>query len=663
MKTQIWLRGFIYSFIVIQLFLLSGCQKTYSPAKNIKLLPLFTDNMVLQQKQDIPIWGKAELGGEVVVTLNKQEEKGIVDEDGNWKVNLSPVPAGGPYELMISGEKIHKFKNVMVGEVWVCSGQSNMEMPIAGWGIINNYKEEIANANYPNIRLLMVEKKTANTPQEKFNSDGWKECSSETVPEFSAVAYFFGRHLSRELDVPIGLIETAWGGTLAEAWTSGPTLKKFPEFKGIVEKIEIDKSSDEERAIATKKMIAEWPDKIEEALVNSGTFKHGFQKAGFSTDKWKSMKLPTTWEETGLEYDGVVWFSKDVKVPKSWKGKDLVLTLGKINDYDITWFNGKRVGRGIDVADFRVYKIPGSLVNTGENKITVQVLDIGNHGGLYGPANKMKLSSKDKSISLVGNWKYKVDPVKIGIDKLPVKPSLNFSPNRPSVLYNGMINPLLSYGIRGAIWYQGESNAGRALQYRSLFKSLINDWRKAWGQSDFPFLFVQLANFMKRVNEPVDEPWSHLREAQTMALQLPNTGMAVTIDIGDEIDIHPKNKQDVGKRLALNALAKVYGKDIPYSGPLYRSMKVEGNKIVLQFDNTNKGLKIKGNKKLKGFTIAGENKKFVWAKAKIDGDKVIVSNSKINKPVAVRYGWAPNPDCNLFNGAELPASPFRTDNW
>ena len=663
MKTKIWLKGFIYSLIFILLFLFSGCQKTYSPAKNIKLLPLFTDNMVLQQNQDIPIWGKAEPGGEVVVTLNKQEEKRIVDEDGNWKVNLSPVPAGGPYELVISGEKTHKFNNVMVGEVWVCSGQSNMEMPIAGWGIINNYKEEIANANYPNIRLLMVEKKTANTPQEIFNSDGWKECSSEAVPEFSAVAYFFGRHLSRELDVPIGLIETAWGGTLAEAWTSGPTLKKFPEFKGIVEKIEIDKSSDEERAIATKKMIAEWPDKIEEALVNSGTFKHGFQKSDYNTVSWKTMKLPTTWEETGLKYDGVVWFSKDVKVPKSWKGKDLVLTLGKINDYDITWFNGKRVGRGIDVADFRVYKIPGSLVNAGENKITVQVLDIGNHGGLYGPANKMKLSSKDKSISLVGNWKYKVDPVKIVIDKLPVKPSLNLSPNRPSVLYNGMINPLLPYGIMGAIWYQGESNAGRALQYRLLFKSLISDWRNAWGQGDFPFLFVQLANFMKRVNEPVDEPWSHLREAQTMALQLPNTGMAVTIDIGDEIDIHPKNKQDVGKRLALNALAKVYGKDIPYSGPLYRSMKVEGNKIVLQFDNTNKGLKIKGNKKLKGFAIAGENKKFVWAKAKIVGDEVVVSNSKIKYPVAVRYGWAPNPDCNLYNGAELPASPFRTDEW
>ncbi|VAX24387.1 Sialic acid-specific 9-O-acetylesterase, partial [hydrothermal vent metagenome] len=629
MKRKMLLNGVIYAFIVILLFQLSGCQRSYPPAKDITLVPLFTDNMVLQQKQDIPIWGKAEPGGEVLVTLNKQEKKGIVDDEGNWKVSLAPVPAGGPYELVISGEKTHRIKNVMVGEVWVCSGQSNMEMPLAGWGIINNYKKEIANANYPNIRLLVVEKKAANTPQEKFNSDGWKECSSESIPEFSAVAYFFGRYLHGELNVPIGLIETAWGGTVAEAWTSGPALKKFPEFKDIVEKIAADKSTDEEREIATKKMIAAWPDKIEEILVNSGTFNHGFQKADYNTDKWKTMKLPTTWEETGLDYDGVVWFSKEVKVPKSWEGKDLVLTLGKINDYDITWFNGKRVGRGTDVADFRVYKIPGNIVKAGENKITVQVLDIGNHGGLYGPANRMKLSTKDKSISLVGNWKYKVDPIKIDINKLPVKPSLNFSPNRPSVLYNGMINPLLPYGIRGAIWYQGESNAGRALQYRSLFKSLINDWRKAWGEGDFPFLFVQLANFMKRYDEPVDESWSYLREAQTMALQLPNTGMAVTIDIGNAIDIHPKNKQDVGKRLALIALAKVYGKNIPYSGPMYKSMKIEGDKIILQFDNTNKGLKTKGDKKLKGFAIGGKDKKFVWAKAKIEGNEVVVSNSKI----------------------------------
>ncbi|NOR75419.1 MAG: hypothetical protein GQ525_09690, partial [Draconibacterium sp.] len=265
---------------MLLLLLITGCQK---PAKDISLLPLFTDNMVLQQKQDIPIWGKAEPGGEVIITLNEQQKKTIVDDDGNWKVSLSPVPAGGPYELVISGEETLTIKNVMVGEVWICSGQSNMEMPLAGWGIINNYKEEIANANYPNIRLLMVEKETASTPKENFNSDGWKECSPETIPEFSAVAYFFGRHLRGELNVPIGLIETAWGGTLAEAWTSGSTLKEFPEFKDIVEMIAADKSTDEEKAIALKKMTGVWPDKIEEILVNKGTLNHGYQKADYNT--------------------------------------------------------------------------------------------------------------------------------------------------------------------------------------------------------------------------------------------------------------------------------------------------------------------------------------------------------------------------------------------
>ena len=640
-----------------------SCQKTYPPAKDITLLPLFTDNMVLQQKQEIPIWGKAKPGGEVVVSLNNQKKKGIVDDDGNWRVNLSPIPAGGAYELVISGEKVHKINNVMVGEVWVCSGQSNMEMPIVGVGKVNNYKEEVANSSYPNIRLLHVDRVMATTPQEKLVSDGWEECSSETTPNFSAVAYFFGRYLHGELNVPIGLIEVAYGGTLVEAWTSGAALKKIPEFTDIVIEIESDKTTDKEKEIATKKKLAEWPDKIEEILVNSGTLNHGFQNSDYNNDDWQLMKLPTVWETHDLYIDGVVWFSKDVIVPKSWDGEDLVLSLGKINDYDITWFNGKRVGRGTDITDLRVYKIPCSLVKIGQNKIVVQVMDIGGSGGIYGPAKKMKLSSEKESISLVGNWKYKVDPIKLDVTKLPEKQDQNAGVHRPSVLYNGMINPLIPYGIRGAIWYQGESNAERAYQYRTLFKTLIKDWRNVWDQGDFPFLFVQLANFKDIKGQPAEDSWAELREAEAMALQLPNTGMVVTIDIGEAKDIHPKNKQDVGKRLALNALGTVYGKKTPYSGPLYRSMTIEGNKIRLQFTNTDRGLRIKGGKKLKEFAISGNDKKFVWAEAEIKGDEIVVSSPKIKNPVAVRYGWAANPLCNLYNGADLPASPFRTDDW
>jgi sialate O-acetylesterase len=649
--------------LIVVLVIFSSCKESYPPAENIVLNPLFTDNMVLQQNQEIHIWGTANPDGEIVVKFDNIEKSVVADTSGKWSVDFSPKLAGGPYELLIRGKKTYKIKNVMIGEVWICSGQSNMEMPLAGWGEINNYKKEIENAKYPNIRLLMVEKKMANTTQEYFNSKGWKECSPETIPEFSAVAYFFGRHLYKELNIPIGLIESAWGGTVVEAWTSGKTLKRFPEFTDIISYIEADKRTDKEKLLAAKKKLNEWPDKIEQILKNSGTLNHGFQNANYNTQNWKTMKLPTIWENAGLELDGVVWFSKSVNLPKAWSGKDLTLSLGKINDYDITWFNGKRIGRGTDVADSRVYKIPSSLVKEGLNKITVEVLDIGNVGGLYGPAKDMKLTMQNDIISLDGNWKYKVDPIKIDVNKLPEKPTSNSGANRPTVLYNGMINPLLSYGIKGAIWYQGESNAERAYQYRTLFKSLIKDWRHAWNIGDFPFLFVQLANFKKYKSTPSEDSWAELREAQTMALELPNTGMAVTIDIGDAKDIHPKNKQEVGRRLALNALAKVYNQNISYSGPLFKSMKVEGNKIRLQFANTDKGLKIKGGKNLKGFAIAGDDKKFVWASAKIEGNEVIVWNTKIKNPVAVRYGWAANPVCNLYNGVDLPASPFRTDDW
>lgn len=648
-------------FILFMVFM--GCQNTNKPARNISVTPLFTDNMVLQQKQNIPVWGKAEPGGEVTVVTKERNEKAIADSDGKWKVILDAMPAGGPYELIISGEKSITIKNVMIGEVWICSGQSNMEMPLAGWGKIENYENEISNARYPNIRLITVDKTTANLPQEDFKSDGWKECSPENVALFSAVAYFFGRDLHLDLNVPIGLIHTSWGGTIAEAWTSGPTLKSFPEFAEEVKTIESDTLSEEAKIRAREKSMAEWPDKIERVLVDKGTLDHGFQHPDYKSDNWQTMSLPTLWEDAGLNLDGVVWFSREINIPESWQGEDLLLSLGKINDYDITWFNGVRVGRGIDVSELRKYKVPGSIVVPGKNRIVVEVLDIGNVGGMYGPADEMKLESATGSIPLTGKWKYKIDPINIDIGELPKKPDENSQINRPTILYNAMIHPLMPYGIRGAIWYQGESNAGRAYQYRKLFKEMIGDWRKNWGQGDFPFLFVQLANFMEAKPQPEEDAWAELREAQTMALELPNTGMAVAIDIGDEKDIHPKNKQVVGRRLALNALAIVYNRAISYSGPMYRSMKVEDGKIRLQFSHIDGGLKINGGERLEGFAIAGKDKKFVWGEAKIEGDEIVVWNRNITQPESVRYAWASNPVCNLYNGAGLPASPFRTDSW
>jgi sialate O-acetylesterase len=647
--------------LVFSLFTLMSCQISKNPAKNIALNSLFTDHMVLQQKQNIPIWGTAEPGGEVILNLNKQQKSTIVDTSGNWSIQLDPISAGGPYILTIKGEETITINNVMIGEVWICSGQSNMEMPISQ---INNFQEEIEKANYSNIRLLMVDKEMAITPQEKFSSSGWKECSSETIPDFSAVAYLFGRKLHTDLNVPIGLIQTAWGGTVVEAWTSAKSLKSINEFVEEIEALNIDTVEVEEIEISYNKVQREWIDEVNRKLSDAGIFSRGYNTYGYDTKEWNKLDVPKTWEKQNIRFDGVMWVKKNITIPKEWQGKELTLNLGPINDFDITWFNGELVGSKPSVGMFRSYNIPQKLLKDGKNEITVLILDIGNNGGIYGaPENTVIVNSDSATISLAGKWEYKTDDFDPSIISIPPSWPGASVQNRPTVLYNGMIKPLLPYGIRGAIWYQGESNADRAIQYRKLFKNLITNWREVWGRGDFPFLFVQLANYMSIKNKPSNEPWANLREAQTMAMDLPNTGMAVSIDIGDEKDIHPKNKQDVGMRLAINALAKVYGKDIPYSGPIYKSMKIDGPKIQIHFSNTEKGLKIKGSKELKGFAIAGEDKKFVWAKAKIEGTKVIVWSSKIKNPVAVRYAWASNPICNLYNGADLPASPFRTDDW
>jgi sialate O-acetylesterase len=355
--------------------------------------------------------------------------------------------------------------------------------------------------------------------------------------------------------------------------------------------------------------------------------------------------------------DGLVWFCRDIEIPASWEGKELVLNLGKINDFDLTWFNGQKIGRGTDVSEFRVYQVPASLLKRGKNRISVLVLDRGNFGGLYGPAQKMNLSAGKESIPLTGHWQYFVNPVQVELNKFPKKKNNN------SEAFNGMIHPLLSYGIKGVIWYQGEANVEWACQYREHFRALINDWRNLWGQGDFPFLFVQLPNFMESKPQPAEDEWAEMRESQSMVLDLPRTGMAVTIDIGEAADIHPRNKQEVGRRLALQALANVYGKDLPFSGPSFQSMTIEGDKIRIRFDHTFGGLKIKGDGTLQGFAIAGEDRKFAWASARIEGGEVIAWNPGIPGPVAVRYAWASNPVCNLINTADLPASPFRTDQW
>jgi len=631
---------------------------------DIRLPSVIGDHMVLQRGIKAPLWGWAEPGEEVRlgVSWHRMERRTVADADGKWMFTVSTPPAGGPYEITLAGKNTIALKNVLVGEVWVCSGQSNMEWPLHAAA---NGAQEVATADHPNIRLFTVQKKIAGDPETDCTGQ-WSPCSPETAPGFSAVGYFFGRYLQKELGVPVGLINTSWGGTVAEAWTSSEALAKMPEFKALLDRIAKAKSDPDAAMKKYQDALAKWQKKIEAA----GAQGQGCIEPGFDDSSWQEVELPVLWEQTGLgNFDGLVWFRQTIEVPDSWVGKELVLELGPIDDQDTTWVNGVKIGAHTEANQWqalRKYKIGSDIIQAGKNVIAVQVLDTGGSGGIYGQPEQMRLKPAggpdDKAIALAGKWRYKVGYDLASMPPQPQPPAWMNNPNAPTVLYNGMIAPLVPFGIRGAIWYQGESNAGRAYQYRELFPTMITNWRQDWGLGDFPFLFVQLANFMPTEPEPGESAWAELREAQLMTLELPNAGMATIIDIGEANDIHPKNKQDVGKRLALWALAQTHGRDIVYSGPLYKSMEIKGNKALLHFDHIGAGLMTQGGP-LTGFAIAGTDRKFVWAQARIEGSTVVVSSDKVAEPAAVRYAWANNPTCNLFNKAGLPASPFRTDDW
>jgi sialate O-acetylesterase len=515
-KRNMRFNGRIKIVVLALTFVLSGVLSA-----DVRLPAVIGANMVLQQGMAVPIWGWADPCEvvRIITHWSNMDLMAVADANGFWKINIvtpsPPPPNGGPCEIIITGKNTIILKNVLVGDVWVCSGQSNMEFPLS-WSA--NSQQEINEANYPQIRLFTVGKKVSYTPMG--NCQGhWQECSPATAKNFSAVAYFFGREIHRQLGVPVGLIHASWSGTPAESWMSKEYLASEPNFQPILKRFD--------------DTVANYPE------------------------------LKQKYNEQKAQYDSM--------------------------------------------------------------------------------AAKMRAE-------------HKTPPPK------PNEPVGLNSPYSPTGLFNGMIRPIIPYTIRGIIWYQGESNTGRAEQYRTLFPAMIKCWREAWKEGDLPFYYVQLANFMAVRPEPGPSEWAELREAQLMTLATPNTGMAVAIDVGEANNIHPKNKQDIGKRLSLWALAKTYKKDVEYSGPLYKYMEVKDNNAILHFDNVGGGLISKGGD-LKGFAIAGADRKFVWADAKIEGDTVVVQSDKVAEPVAVRYGWADNPVCNLYNKANLPASPFRTDAW
>lgn len=634
---------------------------------DVKLPALFSDHMVLQQQMEAPVWGWAESGEHVTVTgsWDNSDISTKAGLDGRWRVKVNTPKASGPYTLTIQGKNRIELDNILIGEVWICSGQSNMEMGLQkeSWqkGILN-YKSEIAAANYPNIRLFTVPKVAAMEVQEDCIGS-WTICSPQNIARFSASAYFFGRRIHRELGIPVGLVHVSWGGSAAEAWMSQEALKEFPEFSGALDVI---KKGDLE---ASKKEFEEkltgWWKYVETSDV--GMVNH-WDRPQTDTSNWKTVSIPQQWEKIpGMEgLDGVVWFKKNVNIPKAWADKVLWLEIGPIDDMDMVWFNGHKIGEHLELGYWdkpREYEIPASVIQSGENNITIRVVDNMGGGGLWGTDNQYMIRPADKSdepINFAGSWFYQIGLDLAGKQPMPTAPTASKDQYTPTMLYNGMLSPVMPYGMQGVIWYQGETNTWRAYQYRKLFPALIRNWRNDWNQGDFPFYFAQIAPY----NYGTEGYCPELQEAQMMTLSaINNTGMAVTADIGNISDIHPRNKQLVGQRLALWALAKTYNRnDIVYSGPLYKTMRIEGDRIRLIFDQVGSGLMSLGGP-LTEFTIAGDDENFVPAQAEIENNTIVVSSHLVNNPAAVRYAWSNTAVGNLYNLDMLPASPFRTDAW
>ena len=616
--------------------------------------PLFADNAVLQQGMKVPVWGTAAPGEKIRVEIAGQSFSTTASFGGEWKIEILPMKAGGPHTMTISGRNKIVLTNILVGEVWICGGQSNMEFPLgpqAGEKPITDWQQEAASANYPAIRQFYVPHVKEFAPAKTVNGN-WSVCSPKTVTNFTAVGYFFGRDLFKAKHVPIGLIHSSWGGTVAEAWTSEATLSRMPYFADALAQVKLLVANPAQAGEQFQARQEAWYAREDWGLKTNPPW----NDPELNVSSWKPMTLPTVWQNAGYpDFHGLFWFRRSFDLPDNWDGSDVELHLGAIDDNDTTWVNGKWAGAtaGWDLP--RIYQVPGSVLRRTNNVIAVRVLDTGGGGGIWGKGYAMvanyKTAGRTNSILLNGEWLCKQSaPLN---DTSPSPVDYSQSPNAPTALYNGMIAPLLPYAIRGVIWYQGEANIGRERQYRTLFPALITDWRSAWGEGDFPFLFVQIAPFTGNTPE--------IREAQLIALEhTTNTAMAVTIDCGDAQTIHPPHKQPVGARLALAARVLACGEKVEYSGPIFDSMKIKGSEAILSFTHLGGGLVAKEGL-LKGFTIAGADKVFHPAHAEIRGNAVVVSADGISVPTAVRYGWANVPEGNLFNRAGLPASPFRTD--
>lgn len=645
----------------------------------------FSDHAVLQKMEKVPIWGKAESGESVTVTLDKASATAKAGDDGKWKAILDLSSEGpGPYNLVIQGKNQLSFSDVLVGEVWLCGGQSNMDFPLSAFPIA---KDEVPNSANPLLRQFKVAKATSATPVDDVKGQ-WIQAAPDTSGAFSATAYFFGKKIQGELGVPVGLLNDCLGGTMIEPWMSAEALATDPSLKAGAEMAQKNRVAMDNYGTA----YAEWQKTYDREDHPVGD-PQKFAANGIDTSDWKTVQLPGTLDGVGLPDGGAVWIRKTINVPDAdiLPGKGIDVSLSDVHDSDQVYWNGKRIGISDVTATAHRYGIHPDLVTEGSSTLAVRIFRPTAGAGIERGKGMRESRFEANHLQLKGDWLAKVETA---LPPLSAEAKAAFPPKPPapydaqnvaSYLFNGMINPVLTYGIRGVVWYQGEGNWNHGFQYRIEFPALIRDWRTKWGEGNFPFYFCQIANNHPHPTIPGDDVGAELREAQTLGLAEPNTGEAILIDIGDEWNIHPSDKMDVGDRLARIALANTYGKKVSYSGPTYDSMTVEGDKIRVHFQHTDGGLAAKPmpatyqvtytdpktmpvqrnspDSQLEGFAICGDDHKWVWASARIDGDSVLVSSPQVPTPVAVRYAWAFNPWCNLYNGAGLPAGPFRTDNF
>ncbi len=614
---------------------------------------IFSDHMVLQRDKTVPVWGTAAPEEQVVVKFNGREYPTRADKKGSWQALLLPEPAGGPFEMDIQGEeKTVRFSDILMGDIWLCSGQSNMEWTV---GNSNEAQMELKNGNHPEIRHFKVPLSSALLPEPELAGGQWEVASPETVGNFTAVGYFFARKIVMDMDIPIGLINSSWGGSRIEPWIRAEDLG-YEDPAAMAAEIAARKTS--EQAAFTENLKKKLPD-IPKQDLGMEKDKALWADPGLEDEGWSTMELPSLWELKGWDgIDGIFWFRKTIVLGKEFAEQPATLSLGTIDDSDQAWVNGQLVGTTNQAYNKeRNYDIPTGHLTEGHNTIVIRVEDTGGGGGVYGDPQLLFLEAGGKQVPLSGEWKFKVGMVQLN-------GSQQSDNQQPTLLYNKMIYPLLKFPLKGVLWYQGESNAGddqQALAYADLFKTLITSWRTLWNQGDFPFLYVQLANFMEPLPHPSESSWALLRESQSKALGLPSTAQAVVIDIGEAGDIHPRNKQDVGKRLAFAAEHIAYGRKVVFSGPVFKEMELREGVLELSFDHTGGGLVTREGEPLQGFSIAAEDGNYTWADARISGDKVLLSAKRVINPVAVRYAWADNPEkANLYNREGFPASPFQS---